>query len=63
MNFNDYMKKALDEAQQAYIEGEIPVGAVIVKDGEIIACAHNNRELTGDATGHAEILADRQSVV
>ena len=58
---NEYMKKALDEAQQAYTEGEIPVGAVIVKDGEIIACAHNNRELTGDATGHAEILVIREA--
>ena len=46
-----YMEIALAEALEAAKEGEIPVGAVIVKDGEIIASAHNNREATGDATG------------
>ena len=56
-----YMKIALSEAQIAANDGEIPVGAVIVKDGEIIASAHNNREATGDATGHAEILAIRKA--
>ena len=54
MKINDYMKIALDEARIASDEGEVPVGAVIVKDGEIIAKARNNREATGDATGHAE---------
>jgi tRNA(adenine34) deaminase len=58
---NDYMKIALGEARTAFAEGEIPVGAVIVKDGEVIAAAHNNRETVGDATGHAEILAIRQA--
>lgn len=57
----DYMKSALLEAQKAYREGEVPVGAVIVQDGEIIAQTHNNREQTGDATGHAEILAIREA--
>ncbi len=56
-----YMQIALDEAKAAAAEGEIPVGAVIVKDGEIIASAHNNREATGDATGHAELLAIRRA--
>ena len=56
-----YMEIALDEALEAAKEGEIPVGAVIVKDGEIIASAHNNREATGDATGHAEVLAIRKA--
>ncbi len=55
------MKTALDEARAAALDGEIPVGAVIVKDGKIIAVAHNNREETGDATGHAELLAVRQA--
>ena len=55
------MKKALAEAENAAREGEIPVGAVIVKDGEIVASAHNNREATGDATGHAELLAIRKA--
>ncbi len=58
---SDYMKTALDEARAAALDGEIPVGAVIVKDGKIIAVAHNNREETGDATGHAELLAVRQA--
>ncbi len=57
---NDYMKIALREAMLAASEGEVPVGAVIVKDGEIIATARNNRESTGDATGHAELLAIRE---
>ncbi len=56
----EFMRIALDEAKMAAREGEIPVGAVIVKDGEVIASAHNNREATGDATGHAEVLAIRK---
>ena len=61
MNANEYMKIALEEAKMASSEGEVPVGAVIVKDGEIIASARNNRETTGDATGHAELLAIREA--
>ena len=57
----EYMKIALAEAENAAREGEIPVGAAIVKDGEIVASAHNNREATGDATGHAELLAIRKA--
>lgn len=56
-----YMQMALDEARLAALEGEIPVGAVIVKDDEVISSAHNNRETTGDATGHAETLAIREA--
>ena len=56
-----YMRVALDEAKKAARVGEVPVGAVIVKDGEIIASAHNLRETTGDATAHAEILAIRDA--
>ena len=51
------MKEALKEAKKAYKKLEIPVGAVIVKDGEIIARAHNVKEEKNDATKHAEILA------
>lgn len=61
MNLNEFMKIAYDEAKIAFQEGEVPVGAVIVKDGEIIAKARNNREHTGDATGHAEMLAIREA--
>ena len=61
MNSIEYMKTALYEAELAASEGEVPVGAVIVKDGKIIATARNNREATGDATGHAELLAIREA--
>jgi tRNA(adenine34) deaminase len=52
-----FMKEALKEAQKAFDTQEIPVGAVIVKDGKIIARAHNSKETSRNATGHAEILA------
>lgn len=51
------MKMALQEAQKAFDMGEIPVGAVVVCDGRIIARAHNQTELLTDVTAHAEILA------
>ncbi len=52
-----FMKEALKEAQKAYEKLEVPVGAVIVKDGKIIARAHNQKETKKDTTKHAEILA------
>ena len=52
-----YMKEALKEARKAYKKLEIPVGAVIIKDGEIIARGHNVKEEKKDTTKHAEILA------
>lgn len=52
-----YMKSAIAEAEKAYAEGETPVGAVIVRDGEIIAAAHNMTERLNDSTAHAELLA------
>ena len=52
-----FMKEALKEAQKAYNKLEIPVGAVIVKDGKVIARAHNQKETKCDTTKHAEILA------
>lgn len=58
---SEYMKIAISEARLAALEGEVPVGAVIVKDGEIISAAHNLRETTGDATAHAEVLAIRKA--
>lgn len=51
------MKEALKEAIKAYKKLEVPVGAVIVKDEEIIARAHNLKEIKNDTTKHAEILA------
>lgn len=52
-----YMRKALAEAEEALREGEIPVGAVIVSRGMIIAKAHNMTERLVDVTAHAEMLA------
>ena len=52
-----FMKEALKEAKKAYDKLEVPVGAVIVKDGEIIARAHNLKETKFDTTNHAEIIA------
>jgi tRNA(adenine34) deaminase len=52
-----YMKQAFMEAQKAYEEGEVPVGAVIVARSQIIARAHNLTERLQDVTAHAEILA------
>lgn len=52
-----YMKEALKEALKAYKKEEVPVGAIIVKDGKIIARAHNLKESKNLATCHAEILA------
>lgn len=52
-----FMKEALKEALKAYEKKEVPVGAVIVKDGKVIARAHNIKEEKRDTTKHAEILA------
>lgn len=52
-----YMKEALKEAQKAYNKLEVPVGAIIVKDGKIIARGHNQKETKFDTTKHAEIIA------
>lgn len=54
---NNYMDIALKEAHQAYKCGEVPVGAVIVKDGEIISKAHNLKEKLNSPFAHAEIMA------
>ncbi len=56
-----FMKEALKEAKRAYKKDETPVGAVIVKDGTIIARAHNEKELKSDPTLHAEISAIRKA--
>ena len=56
-----YMSAALEEAKKAASMGEVPVGAVIVKDGEIISRAHNLTESSKDPTAHAEMLAIRKA--
>ena len=55
------MQMALREAEQAANEGEAPIGAVLVKDGELLAAAHNHREALNDLTSHAEIEALREA--
>jgi tRNA(adenine34) deaminase len=55
------MGLALDEGATAVLHGDVPVGAVLLRDGEVIAQRHNERELTGDPTAHAEILALRDA--
>ena len=57
MNHNAFMQEALVEAQRAYKKDEVPIGAVIVQDGEIIARAHNLRETMQMTASHAEMLA------
>lgn len=52
-----FMRGALAEARQAGEEGDIPIGAVVVRDGRIIGRGHNQREKLGDPTAHAEMLA------
>ncbi len=54
-----WMRHALDEARRAPAHADVPIGAVAVRDGAIIARAHNRREIDGDPTAHAELLAMR----
>lgn len=61
MNDQDYMQEALCEAKEAYAKGEIPIGAVIVQNGQIIARNHNRREELHDPTAHAEVLVMREA--
>ena len=61
MDHRDYMRRALELAAQAGAEGDVPVGCVIVREGEIIGEGRNRREVNGDATAHAEMEAIRQA--
>jgi tRNA(adenine34) deaminase len=56
-----FMQLALEEARQALRENEVPIGAVIVDDGRVIASAHNQREQLHDPTAHAEMIAITQA--
>jgi tRNA(adenine34) deaminase len=58
---NQFIQEALNQAQIAFIQGEVPVGAVIVKDNQIIAAAYNQNITLQDSTAHAEILAIRKA--
>ena len=59
MEIDDLMRLALAEAELAIPHGDVPVGALVVVEGEVIASRHNERQLTGDPTAHAEVLAMR----
>ena len=61
MEHDEFMELALAEAAKAAVIGEVPIGAVIVKDGQILARAHNMREQWMDATAHAEVIAIREA--
>ena len=56
-NDERYMRLALEEAEAAAAEGEVPIGAVVVCDGRVVARAHNRREGDADPSAHAEFLA------
>ena len=60
-NYTKYMLEALKEAELAKLEDEVPIGCVIVKDNQIIARAHNQREATNNPLGHAETLAIKKA--
>ena len=55
------MEAAIEQARSALDHGDVPVGAVVVRDGAIIAARHNERELTDDPSAHAELLAIRDA--
>ena len=58
---NIFLQSALDEAKKAFKNGEVPVGAVVVKNGKVISSAHNLTRKHIDVTAHAEILAIREA--
>lgn len=55
------MRLAIVEARRALVHDDVPVGAMVLRDGRVIASRHNERELTGDPTAHAEVLAIRDA--
>ena len=61
MNHETYMRRAFELAEQAAKEGDVPVGCVIVREGEIIGEGRNRREADNDATAHAEMEAIRMA--
>jgi tRNA(adenine34) deaminase len=61
MTHEEAMRIALDEAKLAAAKGDVPVGAVVLRNGEVIARRHNEREASNDPTAHAEVLALRDA--
>lgn len=56
-----FMRLALEEAQRALPSGDVPIGAIAVRDGRVIGRGHNRREADGDPTAHAEMIALREA--
>ena len=63
MNDHDAMEIALEEARAALAHGDVPVGAVVIRNGVVVARRHNEREKTNDPTAHAEVLALRDAAL
>ena len=61
MKHEDWMRLALDQAKLAFDQDEVPIGAVIIYNNEILATAHNEKEKNQDPTAHAEIVAIRRA--
>ncbi|MFD1428597.1 tRNA(adenine34) deaminase [Kroppenstedtia sanguinis] len=61
MSYDQWMMEAIREAEQAEAKGEVPIGAILVREGEIIGRGHNLRESHQDPTAHAEIIAIREA--
>jgi tRNA(adenine34) deaminase len=61
MTDDELMGLALDEARAALTHDDVPIGCVVVVDGDVVARRHNERELAGDPTAHAEVLALRDA--
>ncbi len=57
--YDQFMDAAIDQAQLAQGAGDVPIGCVIIRDGQIISAAHNRRIIDADPTAHAEVLAIR----
>ncbi|MDY7077235.1 MAG: tRNA adenosine(34) deaminase TadA [Chloroflexota bacterium] len=61
MDDTAWMREALAEAERALAHGDVPVGAVIVRDGAVVGRGHNRKEADGDPTAHAEMIALREA--
>ena len=61
MDIEEAMRRALEEARSAAVRGDVPVGAVVLHEGRVIAARHNEREVASDPTAHAEVLALRDA--
>ena len=61
MKHEDWMRLALEQAEKAFVLDEVPIGAVLVRDGQILAAGYNQKEQTQDPTAHAEMVVIREA--